>query len=138
MKHLEVVAAILEYDGKILCMERGQGKFDYVSFKYEFPGGKIEPGEAKHTAIERELREEMDVHVSVKESDLYMTVHHDYPDFFHDHVCLLLPFGQARLCPQRTRRCEVDDSRRYADAGMGAGRCAHHEKTFWKVGDSHG
>ena len=81
MKHLEVVAAILEYNGKILCMERGQGKFDYVSFKYEFPGGKIEPGEAKHTAIERELREEMDVHVSVKESDLYMTVHHDYPDF---------------------------------------------------------
>ena len=58
MKHLDVVAAILEYDGKILCMERGQGKFDYVSFKYEFPGGKIEPGEAKHTAIERELREE--------------------------------------------------------------------------------
>ena len=32
-------------------------------------------------SIERELREEMDVHVSVKESDLYMTVHHDYPDF---------------------------------------------------------
>ncbi len=81
MKHLEVVAAILEYDGKILCMERGQGKFDYVSFKYEFPGGKIEPGEAKHEAIERELREEMDVRVSVKEDDLYMTVHHDYPDF---------------------------------------------------------
>lgn len=81
MKHLEVVAAILEYDGKILCMERGQGKFEYVSFKYEFPGGKIEPGEKKHEAIERELREEMDVHVSVREEDLYMTVHHDYPDF---------------------------------------------------------
>lgn len=81
MKHLEVVAAILEYQGKILCMERGQGKYDYVSFKYEFPGGKIEPEEAKHTAIERELREEMDVQVSVKEEDLYMTVKHDYPDF---------------------------------------------------------
>ena len=51
MKHLEVVAAILEYDGKILCMERGQGKFEYVSFKYEFPGGKIEPGEKKHEAM---------------------------------------------------------------------------------------
>ena len=80
-KHLEVVAAILEHQGKILCMERGQGKFDYVSYKYEFPGGKIEPGEAKHTAIERELREEMDVHVSVREEDLYMTVQHEYPDF---------------------------------------------------------
>lgn len=80
-KHLEVVAAILEHQGKILCMERGQGKFDYVSYKYEFPGGKIEPGEAKHTAIERELLEEMDVHVSVREEDLYMTVQHEYPDF---------------------------------------------------------
>lgn len=80
-KHLEVVAAILEHQGKILCMERGQGKFDYVSYKYEFPGGKIEPGEAKHTAIERELREEMDVQVSVREEDLYMTVQHEYPDF---------------------------------------------------------
>ena len=81
MKHLEVVAAILEYNGKILCMERGKGAYEYVSFKYEFPGGKIEPGEAKHTAIERELREEMDVQVAVKEEDLYMTVHHTYPDF---------------------------------------------------------
>lgn len=81
MKHLEVVAAILEYDGKILCMERGQGKYEYVSFKYEFPGGKIEPGEAKHEAIERELREEMDVHVTVSEEDLYTTVQHEYPDF---------------------------------------------------------
>ena len=36
MKHLEVVAAILEYKGKILCMERGKGKYDYVSFKYAF------------------------------------------------------------------------------------------------------
>ena len=81
MKHLEVVAAILEYDGKILCMERGKGKYDYVSFKYEFPGGKIEPGEAKHAAIERELREEMKLNVSVKEEDLFITVHHTYPDF---------------------------------------------------------
>lgn len=80
-KHLEVVAAILEYDGKILCMQRGSGKYDYVSFKYEFPGGKIEAGEAKHTAIERELREEMNVHIKINEKDLYMTIYHEYPDF---------------------------------------------------------
>ena len=138
MKHLEVVAAILEYDGKILCMERGQGKFDYVSFKYEFPGGKIEPGEAKHTAIERELREEMDVHVSVKESDLYMTVHHDYPDFSMTMYAFYCHLDKPDFCPQRTRRCEMDGSRRHADAGLGTGRCAYHEKAFWKVGDSHG
>lgn len=81
MKHLEVVAAILKYDSKILCMKRGKGKYEYVSFKYEFPGGKIEPGETKHKALERELREEIDVHITVQEKDLYMTVHHTYPDF---------------------------------------------------------
>jgi 8-oxo-dGTP diphosphatase len=81
MKHLEVVAGILRYDGKVLCMERGAGKYDYVSYKYEFPGGKIESGEAKHAALERELREEMNIRVTVREEDLYMTVRHEYPDF---------------------------------------------------------
>ena len=66
MKHLEVVAAILEYDGKILCMERGQGKFDYVSFKYEFPGGKIEAGETGEQCIIRECQEELSVTLSVE------------------------------------------------------------------------
>ena len=41
MKHLEVVAAIIEHEGKILCMQRGHSKYEYVSFKYEFPGGKV-------------------------------------------------------------------------------------------------
>ena len=42
MKRNEVVAAIIEYKGKILCMQRKEGKYEYVSKKYEFPGGKIE------------------------------------------------------------------------------------------------
>lgn len=104
MKHLEVVAAILLYNGKILCMERGAGKYDYVSFKYEFPGGKIEPGEAKHTALERELREEMDIHVSVKESDLYMTVHHTYPDF----SLTMYAFTCEMTSPNFVRNVHVD------------------------------
>lgn len=104
MKHLEVVAAILWYDGKILCMERGQGKYEYVSFAYEFPGGKIEPGEAKHTALERELREEMDIHVTVNEDDLYMTVHHDYPDF----SITMYAFQCEMTKPDFTRRVHVD------------------------------
>lgn len=96
MKQLEVVAAILTYHGKILCMERGKGTYSYVSYKYEFPGGKIEPGEARHEAIERELREEMDVDVTVKESDLFMTVQHDYPDF--PLLCMLF----YALCHRRS------------------------------------
>ena len=66
MKHYEVVAAVIEYDNKILCMQRDKGKFDYVSYKFEFPGGKVEAGEENHTALERELNEEM----GVAESDI--------------------------------------------------------------------
>ena len=85
MKHLEVVAAILEYDGKILCMERGQGKFDYVSFKYEFPGGKIEPGETPQEALKREIMEELETEISV--GDLIDTIEYDYPEFHLSMDC---------------------------------------------------
>lgn len=81
MKKLEIVAAIIEYDGKILCTQRNAGKFEYVSFKYEFPGGKVEPGESRSEALMRELFEEMDIKTQIKESDFYMTVNHVYPDF---------------------------------------------------------
>ena len=94
MKHLDVVAAILIYNGKILCMQRGAGKYPYVSYKYEFPGGKIEPGETKHAALERELREEMNIDITVKETDLYITVNHQYPDFsltMHAFYCPMMP-----------------------------------------------
>lgn len=42
MKKFEVTAAILVEGDEILCMQRPEGKFDYVSFKFEFPGGKVE------------------------------------------------------------------------------------------------
>ena len=45
MKSHEVVAAIITYQDKILCMQRAKGKYEYMSYKYEFPGGKIELGE---------------------------------------------------------------------------------------------
>ena len=79
MRHIEVVAAVIEHDGKILCMERDQGKYDYVSFKWEFPGGKIEEGESKEEALKRELREEMEMDVEVVSH--FLDVYHEYPDF---------------------------------------------------------
>ena len=92
VKHLEVVAAIIEYEGKILCMQRGHSKYEYVSFKYEFPGGKVEAGVDNHTALERELREEMDMHINISEQDYFMTINHTYPDFaitMHCYLCKL-------------------------------------------------
>ena len=90
MKHLNVVAAILIHDGQILCMQRGQSKQDYISYKYEFPGGKIEAGETKTEALMRELKEEMNLEIKITEEDYFMTINHTYPDFeltMHSYIC---------------------------------------------------
>ena len=90
MKHYEVVAAVIEYENKILCMQRGKAKFEYVSYKYEFPGGKVEAGEENHIALSRELSEEMDLDVTISEKDYLLTVDHTYPDFaitMHAYLC---------------------------------------------------
>lgn len=90
MKHYEVVAAIIEHNGKILCMQRNKSKFDYISYKFEFPGGKIEVGEEKYQALMRELREEMDMKITITEKNYFMTIEHTYPDFsitMHAYLC---------------------------------------------------
>lgn len=79
MKKFAVVAAVIQHENKILCVQRASSKYDYISFKYEFPGGKIELGETPEEAIVREVEEELCMHIIV---DSYlMTVNHDYPDF---------------------------------------------------------
>lgn len=90
MKHYEVVAAVIEYDNKILCMQRDKAKFEYVSYKFEFPGGKVEAGEENHNALARELNEEMDMNVNISAEDYLLTVDHTYPDFaitVHTYLC---------------------------------------------------
>lgn len=91
MKHIQVVAAIFIYkDNEILCMRRGHGRHEYLIGKYEFPGGKIEPGEEKHAALMREIKEEMDLDIEVLPEDYYMTVNYTYPDFeitMHSFLC---------------------------------------------------
>lgn len=78
-KHYNVVAAVIEHEGRILCMQRAKSKYSYTSLHWEFPGGKIEPGETPEEALHRELLEEMDYDVTVGEH--IITVNHDYPDF---------------------------------------------------------
>ena len=78
-KHYDVVAAVIVYEGRILCMQRSEGKYPYTSMHWEFPGGKIEQGETPQDALHRELMEEMEYDVRVGEH--IITVNHEYPDF---------------------------------------------------------
>ncbi len=85
MKTIEVVDDF--QDNQIFATQRGYGDF---KGSWEFPGGKIEPGETPEAALVREIREELAVEVSVGE--LLTTVEHDYPNFhltMHCYLCRL-------------------------------------------------
>ena len=88
MKQIEVVAAIIhDNEGRIFATQRGYGEFkDY----WEFPGGKIEPGETPQQALTREILEELDTHITIKR--FITTVEYDYPTFhltMHCYLCTL-------------------------------------------------
>jgi len=88
LKKIDVVAAIIQCGEETLCVQRGLAKLDYISKKYEFPGGKIEVGESKESAIIREIKEEL--HLDILEPKFFNTVNHQYPDFFitmHSFIC---------------------------------------------------
>lgn len=90
MKHLTVTAAILTHNNEYLCMQRGPSKYDYIAYKYEFPGGKVEDSESLEAGLSRELFEEMDIHVDIKPEHFFYTVTHEYPDFkitMHSYLC---------------------------------------------------
>ncbi|HCO28863.1 MAG TPA: 8-oxo-dGTP diphosphatase MutT [Lachnospiraceae bacterium] len=84
MKTIQVVAAIIKEDNKILATQRGYGEFQGG---WEFPGGKIELGETKEEALIREIREELDTEVIVEE--LFDTVEYDYPNFHLSMDCFI-------------------------------------------------
>jgi 8-oxo-dGTP diphosphatase len=79
MKHLQVVAAVIFHNGKVLCVQRAKHKFEYLSLKYEFPGGKIEENEEKEEALKREIKEELDLDISIEKE--IIEVYYEYPDF---------------------------------------------------------
>lgn len=88
MKKIEVVAAVIQHQGKILAVQRGPAKFDYISEKWEFPGGKMEAGETEQETIIREIKEELDLDIVV--TSKLITVEHTYPDFhltMHTYLC---------------------------------------------------
>lgn len=74
-----VVAAVIQSHGRYLCVRRGITKYPYTSFKYEFPGGKIEKGESEEEALKREIEEELKASLIIDHK--MDTVFYKYPDF---------------------------------------------------------
>lgn len=100
-KHHHVVCAVVTLPAKIagrvdlddpsvpvyLCMQKGVTRYDYTSYKWEFPGGKVEGGESEADALKRELLEEMDYPVNVDKH--LCTIEHEYRDFAITLSCYL-------------------------------------------------
>ena len=88
MKTIEVVAAIIKKGDKIFATQRGYGDFQGG---WEFPGGKVEPGETLEAALVREIKEELEADINVLE--LFDVVEYDYPKFhltMHCFICELV------------------------------------------------
>lgn len=87
MKTIEVVAAIIRSGDRIFATQRGYG--DWKDW-WEFPGGKMEPGETPESALAREIREELDTEITIDK--FLCTVDWDYPAFhltMHCFICSL-------------------------------------------------
>ena len=76
---IEVVAAVIVCENRLLAFQRGNSKYIYVENKFEFPGGKMINDEPREDSLIRELREELDLDIKVGE--WITTVEHEYEDF---------------------------------------------------------
>lgn len=92
MKTIRVAAAIIIEKGKVFATQRGYGEF---KDGWEFPGGKIEPGETPEAAIVREINEELDTEIEVVK--LLDTVEYDYPKFHLSMDCFICKIKSGDL-----------------------------------------
>ena len=82
MSTIHVVTAVIRHEGRIFATQRGYGEW---KGGWEFPGGKIEPGESAEEALRREIREELGCEIAVGE--LLTTIEYDYPTFHLSMEC---------------------------------------------------
>ena len=119
---LVAAAALVDIDGRVLVQQRPEGKT--MAGLWEFPGGKVEPGERLEQSLVRELKEELDVDVTEACLAPFTFASHVYDDY-----CLLMPLfvcrvwqgtlRSGRAWPERTGR---STRQRLPDAGAELGR----------------
>ena len=96
----EVVAAIIWNNNKFMICQRPPGKAR--AMLWEFVGGKVERGESKEEALQRECREELGVRISV--GDVFAEVCHEYPD-----ITVHLTLFNARITDGAPQKLEHND-----------------------------
>ena len=104
-----VAAAVLDAAGRVLIAQRPAGK--HLAGGWEFPGGKLEPGEERLAGLARELREELGIHIEAPARPL-IRVRHAYPsrDVLLDMWVVRRFAGEPQsLDGQALRWCAVED-----------------------------
>lgn len=91
-KQIEVTAAIIVENGKVLATQRSDG---YQKDKWEFPGGKVEKDETAEHAVVREIQEELNI--TVKPEFLLHTVEYDYPNFHLTMHCFISSITEGKI-----------------------------------------
>jgi len=92
MKEIKVVAAIIQKENKILATKRGYGEFINM---WEFPGGKIEPGETKEQALVREIKEELNIEINVDK--FAIDIEYQYPNFYLFMSCFMCSIKEGSI-----------------------------------------
>ncbi len=108
-RQITVVGAMIEREGKYLITQRKPTAT--LPLLWEFPGGRVEPGETDAQALARELKEEMDITVEVNEQ--IMHVQHSYPDYDIDFRVY-----RCRMTGGEIKHLRVHDHRWVAPADL--------------------
>ncbi|MDY0041957.1 MAG: (deoxy)nucleoside triphosphate pyrophosphohydrolase [Desulforhabdus sp.] len=92
--HLRVTAALISNRGRLFIAQRPPEK--KFGLQWEFPGGKVEPGEGLKDSLIREIKEELCWEISV--GDLFCRLRHSYPDFSIELYAYWCAIKEGRLC----------------------------------------
>ena len=121
MKTIKVVAAIIcndmERKSKIFATARGYGD---LKGGWEFPGGKVEPGETPQQALKREIMEELSTEIKVGE--LIDTIEYDYPTFHLSMDCFWAEVVTGQLELKEAEAAKMAYQRSARECCLAAGR----------------